>query len=180
MLIKILIGLAVVVVIIIVVSRFQENTYTVARTGSIMAPPSVVYAQLIDFHNWVKFDPCIEQDSSTIFSYEGPASGVGAKYMWESRTIGTGSMTITEVKPNEAVLMDQHTLKPWNSKSKTAFKIAPDGNGTKLTWSMTGEHNFFSKIMSLFMSMDKMIGSQYERGFERMNKGFAGLGEVKP
>ncbi|QQR86318.1 MAG: SRPBCC family protein [Flavobacteriales bacterium] len=180
MLIKILIGLAVVVIVIIVVSRFQPNTYTVARTGTIAAPPSMVYAQIIDFHNWVKFDPCIEQDSSAAFTYEGPASGVGAKYTWESKTIGTGSMTIAEVKPNEEVIMDQHTLTPMESKSKTAFKIAPDGNGTKLTWSMTGEHNFFSKIMCLFTSMDKMIGGQYEKGFERMNKAFADLSVRKP
>ncbi len=180
MLIKILIGLVVVVVAIIILSRFQADTYTVERTGTIAAPPSVVYAQLIDFHNWVKFDPCIEQDSSTAFTYEGPASGVGAMYSWESKTIGTGSMTIAEVTPNEEVKMDQHTLKPWDSKSKTAFKIVPHGNATLLTWRMTGEHNFFSRIMCVFTSMDKMIGGQYERGFERMNKAFAGLSVEKP
>ncbi len=180
MLIKILIGLAVIVVGIIILSRFQANTYTVERTGTIAAPPSVVYAQIIDFHNWVKFDPCIEQDSSTAFTYEGPASGVGAKYTWESKTIGSGSMTIAEVTPNEEVKLDQHTLKPWDSKSKTAFKIAPHGNSTKLTWSMTGEHNFISKVMCMFTSMDKMIGVQYEKGLERMNTAFAGLNVEKP
>ncbi|MEO8590949.1 MAG: SRPBCC family protein [Flavobacteriales bacterium] len=180
MLIKILIGLAVVVICIIIVSRFQANTYTVERTGSIAAPPSVVYAQLIDFHNWVKFDPCIEQDNKVAFTYQGPARGVGAMYTWESKTIGTGSMTIAEVTPNEEVKMDMHVLKPWESNAKTAFKIAPHGNGTKLTWSMTGEHNFISKIMCLFTSMDKMIGDQYEKGFERMNKAFKGLSQEKP
>ena len=180
MLIKILIVLAVVVVGIIILSRFQANTYSVERTGIIAAPPSVVYAQIIDFHNWVKFDPCIEQDSNTAFTYQGPANGVGAMYTWESKTIGTGNMTIAEVTPNEEVKMDQHTLKPWDSKSKTAFKMAPHGNGTKLTWSMTGEHNFISKVMCVFTSMDKMIGGQYERGLERMNQAFAGLSVEKP
>lgn len=180
MLIKILIGLLVVIVGIIIVSRFQANTYTVERTGIISASPAVVYAQLIDFRNWVKFDPCIEQDSNTVFTYEGATSGVGAKYTWDSKTIGTGSMTIAEVTPNEEVIMDQHTLKPWESMSKTTFKIAPQGNVTKLTWSMTGEHNFISRIMCVFTSMDNMIGGQYERGLERMSSAFTPLNVEKP
>ncbi len=39
MLIKILLGLAVIIVGIIIASRFQPHTYTVERTGTIAAPP---------------------------------------------------------------------------------------------------------------------------------------------
>jgi hypothetical protein len=39
---------------------------------------------------------------------------------------------------------------------------------------MTGEHDSISKVMSLFTSMDKMIGTQCEKGFEHMNKAFSG------
>jgi hypothetical protein len=174
MLIKILLGLAVIIVGIIIASRFQPHTYTVERTGTIAAPPSVVFAQLIDFRNWVKFDPCMELDANAVFSYEGPESGVGAKYHWTSNAAGKGSMVITEISPDKEVKFDMHTLEPWESHATSAFQLVPDGNGTKLTWSMTGEHNFISKIMNLFKSMDEMIGGQYERGFERMNNAFVG------
>ena len=34
----------------------------------------------------------------------------------------------------------------------------------KLTWSMDGENNFGSKAAGLFMDMEKMIGSDFEKG----------------
>lgn len=180
MLIKILLGLAVIVAGIIIASRFQPDTYTVERTGTIAAPPGVVFAQLTNFRNFVKFDPCMELDTATVFTYEGPESGVGAKYHWASKAAGKGSMVITEATPNKEVKFDMHTIEPWESHGTSGFKIVPDGDGTKLTWSMRGEHNFISKIMCLFTSMDKMIGGQYEKGFERMNTAFSGLGHEKP
>lgn len=174
MLLAIILGLAVIIAGVLITSRFQPDNYTVQRTGTIAAPPSVVFAQVTNFRNWEKFDPCLELDANTVFSYEGPESGVGAKYRWASDAVGEGSMVITEATPNEEVKFDMHTLKPWESRATFAFKLVPDGNGTRLTWSMTGEHNFISKVMSLFTSMDKMIGTQYEKGFERMNKAFVG------
>ena len=170
-----LLGLAVIIVGILIASRFQSDTYTVERTGTIAAPPGVVFAQITNFRNWVKFDPCMELDTNTVFSYEGPESGVGARYHWASNAAGKGSMVITEATPAKEVKFDMHVLEPWESHATSGFKLAPDGNGTRLSWSMTGEHNFISKLMSLFKSMDSMIGSQYERGFERMNKAFVGL-----
>ena len=47
--------------------------------------------------------------------------------------------------------------------------MAPEGEGTRLTQRMSSDHNFFSKIMCMFMDMDKMIGDKYEEGFRRMN-----------
>jgi hypothetical protein len=175
MLIATLLGLAVIIVGIVIASRFQPDTYTVERTGTIAAPPGVVFAQITNFRNWVKFDPCMELDTNTVFSYEGPESGVGAKYHWASNAAGKGSMVITEATPDKEVKFDMHVLEPWESHATSGFRLVPNGNGTRLTWSMTGEHNFISKVMSLFKSMDALIGSQYEKGFERMNKAFVGL-----
>jgi ribosome-associated toxin RatA of RatAB toxin-antitoxin module len=166
---KILLGLLILVVGIIIVSRFQPDTYTVERTGLIAAPPSAVFAQINDFHNWEKFNPWDDLDSNMVHTYDGPQSGVGAKFHWSGENAGEGNMTIVESMPDDHLKVDMEFIEPFAGKAVTAFKLVPDGEATKLTWSMTGENNFFSKIMSLFMSMDKMIGSQYEKGFARMN-----------
>jgi len=31
-------------------------------------------------------------------------------------------------------------------------------------WTMTGQHNLMSKLMGLFMNMDKMVGKDFEAG----------------
>ena len=46
----------------------------------------------------------------------------------------------------------------------TEFTFEPRGNQTAVTWSMAGRRNFMMKAMALFMNMDRMIGSQYEKG----------------
>ena len=178
---KILIGLAVVIAGIIVLSRFQPDTYKVERIGTVAAPPSVVYAQVTDFHNWEKFNAWRDLDTNMVLTYEGPENGVGAKYNWAGNSdAGKGSMTILEATPGEYVKIDMHFLEPMDDHAVSEFTLSPEGSGTRVVWSMSGAHNFLSKIMCLFISMDKMIGEKYEEGFRRMNTAFAGLSEDRP
>jgi hypothetical protein len=37
-----------------------------------------------------------------------------------------------------------------------------------VTWSMSGTNNFIAKAIGLFMSMDKMIGAQFDKGLARL------------
>jgi hypothetical protein len=37
-----------------------------------------------------------------------------------------------------------------------------------MTWAMTGENNFIGKVFGLFMNMDKMVGSDFERGMANL------------
>ena len=36
--------------------------------------------------------------------------------------------------------------------------------GSLVTWSMAGNHNFLGKVLGMFMDMDKMLGSDIEKG----------------
>ena len=181
MLKKILIVLAVIIVGIVIASRFQPDGYTVERTGIITAPPPAVFAQISDFHNWEKFNPWRDLDTNMALTYEGPTSGVGAKYQWSGNSkAGKGSMTIAEMRPDEYLKVDMHFIEPMEDDAVSEFMLKPEGTGTAVTWSMSGEHNFLSRIMCLFMSMDKMIGEQYEKGFVKMNTAFAGMTVGQP
>jgi hypothetical protein len=41
---------------------------------------------------------------------------------------------------------------------------------------MTGSNNFMSKVMQIFMNMDKMVGGDFEKGLESLRK----VSESKP
>jgi len=180
MLKKILLGLVAIIAIIVIISRFQPDTYTVERTGTVAAPPSVVFAQITDFHNWEKFNPWRDLDTNMVMSYSGEERGVGAKYHWAGNSdAGKGDMTIVEARPDEYIKVDLHFIEPFEGNAINEFRLAQVGTDTKLTQSMTGEHNFFSKIMCVFTSMDKMIGPMYEEGFKRMNTVMRGM-QVEP
>jgi hypothetical protein len=56
-------------------------------------------------------------------------------------------------------------IKPFPNRAQSDFVLAPVGGGTQLTWSMSGAQKLFpSKVMSVFITMDKMIGGDFERG----------------
>ena len=53
----------------------------------------------------------------------------------------------------------------------TGFDFVDAGDGaTKVPWSMSGENTFLSKAFGLFMSMDDLIGDDYERGLALLDE----------
>jgi hypothetical protein len=59
-------------------------------------------------------------------------------------------------------------LRPFKSTSMAELGFTPDGAGTVVTWSMSGEKNFLSKAFCLFADMDKMIGGDFEKGLAQL------------
>jgi hypothetical protein len=79
-------------------------------------------------------------------------------------------MTIVESRAPEQIDVDLHFIKPFEGQADTNFQFAPEGEGTKVTWHMEGKHNFFGKLMCLFMDMDKMVGGSFESGLADIKK----------
>jgi hypothetical protein len=165
MLIKILIGVAVVVILFLVIVALQPADYRVVRSGSISAPPGIVFANVNDFHKWDAWSPWAKLDPNMKTSFDGPAAGVGAGYAWVGNSkVGEGSMKIIDSHPTNRVLIKLDFIKPFASTAETLFTFAPEGSGTAVTWNMSGRKNFMSKAFCMFMSMDKMVGGDFERG----------------
>ena len=45
----------------------------------------------------------------------------------------------------------------------TGFTLVPRDGQTEVTWTMSGPMPFISKIMSVFMSMDRIVGKDFEK-----------------
>lgn len=176
MLKKILLVIAIVLVGIIIASRFQPASYTVERSATIDAPPEVVFAHVNDFAKWQQFNAWGDADPNAVYTYSDVSSGVGANFHWKGNSeMGEGHMTILESRPNEYVKVDLEFIEPFAGKAITEYVLAPEGGHTKLTHRMSSDHNFFSRIMCMFMDVDKMIGEKSEEGMRRMNKVLPGL-----
>jgi hypothetical protein len=78
-------------------------------------------------------------------------------------------MTITESRPGELVRIKLEFFKPFAATSTAEFNFKPAGlDSTAVTWTMTGQNNFLSKAMCLFVNMDKMVGGMFEQGLAQM------------
>lgn len=170
---KILLGLLVVIALFLVVAAFQPADYRVVRSASISAPASVVFSQVNDFHQWNAWSPWEKLDPAMKRTFEGPPAGVGAVYGWSGNSqVGEGRSTITESRPNELIKIRLDFVKPFVSTCNIEYTFKPEGGQTGVTWSMDGKHNYVGKVMclgmSLFTSMDKMVGGQFEEGLANL------------
>lgn len=166
---KVLLVLAVIVVIFVIVAALQPADYRVTRSASIAAPPGAVFTQVNDLHRWEAWSPWEKLDPAMKRVHEGPPAGTGAVYAWAGNNkAGEGRMTITESRPNEYIRMNLEFIKPFASRCTTEFTFKPESDQTAVTWTMTGQKNFISKAICLFMSMDKLIGGDFEKGLTNL------------
>lgn len=171
MLKKILLGLIVIIVVFVIVVATRPSEFTVTRSTSVAAPSAAVFEQVNDLHKWEAWNPWMKLDPSAKTTYEGPAAGVGAVSRWAGNSqVGEGSMTIAESKPNELVRFNLEFLKPFKGNATAEFTFKSEGNGTVVSWSMSGKNNFIAKAIGLFMDCDKMIGTQFEKGLADLKK----------
>ena len=54
------------------------------------------------------------------------------------------------------------------STATCALTIASTPTGSFVTWAMDGNHNFIGKAFGLFMDMDKMLGTDIEKGLAQL------------
>jgi Polyketide cyclase / dehydrase and lipid transport len=168
---KILLGLVAIIAVILIVAAFQPADYRIVRSATLSAPPAAVFAQVNDLHLWQAWSPWAKLDPAMKTSYAGPATGVGAVSSWDGNNdVGAGSMTITESQPDSLVRFRLDFLKPFKDTCTSDFTFKPAGNQTVVTWSMDGKKQYVSKVMCLFLNMDKMVGGQFETGLADLKK----------
>ncbi|HEV3009571.1 MAG TPA: SRPBCC family protein [Burkholderiales bacterium] len=162
-------AVAAVVVIFLVVVALQPSDFRVERSATMRAPAPAAFAQVNDLHNWRAWSPWEKIDPALKRSYEGPQAGTGATYAWQGNNdVGEGRMTITESRPGELVRMRLEFFKPFAATNTTEFTFKPSGDTTAVTWTMTGQNNFLSKAICLFVNMDSMVGGMFEQGLAQM------------
>jgi len=169
MLIPTLSIIAAVVVLFVIVVAQQPRTFRVVRNTTIAAPPAAVFVRVNDLHEWEAWSPWQKIDPAMTQTYDGPPAGVGSSMWWSGdKKVGQGRMTITESRPDDFVRLRLEFIRPFKATNNVEFTLQPQADQTLVTWAMTGERNFFFKAFGLFMSMEKMVGGDFERGLAQL------------
>jgi hypothetical protein len=167
---KIILGVVLVAIVAVLgLAASRPDTFVVKRSIVIKAPSEKLVGLVDDFHRWGAWSPWEKIDPNMSRAYEGPASGVGAAYAWSGGDkVGAGRMEIRSVTPAREVVIQLDFLKPLKASNTARFVFAPEGEATRVTWSMEGKSPFISKLMGLFFNMDQMIGKDFEKGLADM------------
>jgi len=165
--------IAVIVVILIAgvlaIAVSKPDTFSVQRAASMKAPPEKIFAVVNDFHRWTEWSPWEKLDPAMKRTQSGTPSGKGAIYEWDGNSkAGAGRMEIIESTPATKVGIQLDFIKPFEGHNIAEFTLAPQGETTNVTWTMHGPAPFISKLMQVFVSMDTMIGKDFEAGLANL------------
>ena len=154
---------------LLIYAATRPDTFSVQRSTRIKAAPDKIYALINDFPSWPTWSPWEKLDPDMKRTLSGAASGKGSIYEWAgSGKVGAGRMEITDSQPTSKVVIQLDFVRPFEGHNITEFTLVPQGDATEVNWVMSGPAPFISKLMGVFVSMDKMIGKDFEAGLANM------------
>lgn len=167
-----LIVIALLVLAVLGYAASGPDHFRVERSAIIKAPAEKIFPLINDFHQWDAWTP-YNKDPAMAKTFGGAPSGAGATYAWQGNSqVGQGNMVISAATPPHKVAVDLHMVKPFEAHNHVMFTLRGAGETTVVTWAMDGKHVYLGKLVGLFMSMDNMIGKDFEAGLHKL-KGVA-------
>ena len=154
---------------ILIIAANKPKTLRVQRAIGIEAPAEKIFPLISDFHQWLKWSPYEQKDPAMKRTYGGADSGKGATYAWDGdKNVGSGRMEILEATAPSKIIIKLDFFNPFEGHNTAEFTMLPQGDGTHVTWVMHGPANFMSRLMQVFLNLDKMIGRDFETGLARL------------
>ena len=167
--------LKIVAIVVVVIAAFllyastRPDSFRVERTVAIKAPPGKVFPHIDTFANWAAWSPWEKMDPAMKKTASGPASGKGAVTEWEGNSkVGKGRMEILESVPPSKVVIKLDFVTPMEAHNTAEFTLSAQGDATTVTWAMHGPMPFASKVFTIFASMDRLVGKDFEAGLANL------------
>ena len=163
--------LAVGIAVVLAVALTKPDTFRVERALAVKAPAGAIYPLIADFHRWTGWSPYEERNPDMKRTFGGAAQGKGATYAWDgNKDIGAGRMEILEAAAPSKIRIKLDFERPFEGHNIAEFTFVPQGDATLVTWAMHGPAPLLSKLMQVFINMDRMIGKDFEAGLVNLKK----------
>jgi uncharacterized protein YndB with AHSA1/START domain len=147
----------------------RPDTFRVQRAKSIQAPPEKIFALINDFQKWGSWSPYEKMDPTMKRTHSGAANGKGAVYAWAGKgKVGEGRMEITDTSAPSKVTIKLDFFKPFKGHNVAEFTLEAKGDSTNVTWATHGPQSYVAKAMTIFISMDSLVGKDFEAGLANM------------
>jgi len=145
----------------------QPDEFVISRSIVIQASASDVYQRIERIKAWESWSPWKARDASIQNTYEGPESGVGAQQSWISENSGSGTLTFTEVIPNQKIAYKLF-FKDFQTENQGELNLKEDNGQTTVTWIMRGTNSFMSKVFWVLMNFESAIQADFDQGLGRL------------
>jgi uncharacterized protein YndB with AHSA1/START domain len=168
MLLTILLGVLVVIGGLLLYASTRPDNFQVQRSISIDAPAEKIFPLINNFHQWQQWSPFEAKDLGMKRTFSGAEQGKGAVYAWEGSRVGAGQIEIADGVMPSRVTMTLDMWKPVKGHNIVDFTLQSENDSTVVTWAMRGAATFVSKLMRIFINMEKMCGNDFEVGLAKL------------
>ena len=165
----VLLGLMGIVSLLAAYVATREGKFNYEKSIVINAPAEKIYPYISNFKNgsaWNSFD---QKDPNTKRTFTGTDGAVGAKMDFKGNTeAGSGYLEMLSLTPNSEAQMKLIMTKPIHAENLIIYKLTPEGEGTRFTWSMSGDGGFLGKLINIFIDCEKMITDEFDKSFQNL------------
>lgn len=168
MLKKIMMGLGLIIAVVLIIAAVQSPEMTVSREIEIAATPEALFPFINNSKKSYVWMPWAESDPGVKIEYSGPEEGVGSFSSWRGKEMGVGTAEVVESITNQVVKTKLTYTEPFAMSQLAEVSLTPVSGGTLVKWSVSGQSNYFFRLMGLFVNCDKMIGGEFEKGLKKL------------
>jgi uncharacterized protein YndB with AHSA1/START domain len=167
---KIVIAIVVLIAGLLVYAATTPDTFLVERSGTINATPEKIFPYLNDFRKGQAWSPYEKKDPAMKRIFSGAESGKGSIYEFAgNKEVGSGRLEILDAVQPDRVVLALEMREPFaGGRNIIEYTLEPQGDKTKFTWTMRGPVPYLGKIVCLFVSMDRMMGRDFEAGIANL------------
>jgi hypothetical protein len=167
---NVVIAVAVLLVLFLVIAFFLPRGFAVERSTVIAAPVGQIYARVATPRTWARWSAWnATADSTLVYTYAGPDSGVGAVMRFTARRMGNGELEIVEAVTDRVV---GYELRLAGTDMKVGGRVTfePAGDGTRVTWRDSGDLGGNVLLRYLVPMLDRNLAAAYEESFEGLRR----------
>lgn len=165
MLIKIGLGIVGVLAVFLGYVTTREGTFHYERSGVINAPAEKIFPYISQFKLGETWSPYEKVDPNMKKTFTGTDGQVGSVMEFKgNKDAGAGKLELVNLVPNQSVDIKLTMIEPIFAENLVQYKLTPEGDGTRFTWSMSGDGGFVGKLISVFMDCENMVEEQFSAG----------------
>lgn len=163
---KIVLGVAAVVLALgLGLALLLPSSVRVERSIVVPRPLCTTYALLDGFGRFNEWSPWAPLDPDAVYTFDGPAHGVGATMRWTSKSpkVGDGAQTIVAATPCSSV--NVKLTFHGRGDSHVGYLLSPgDAGGTAVTWWMEAPLGMNPLARYFGLMVDSLVGEEFEAG----------------
>lgn len=141
----------------------------VERSVLIDRPQATVFTVLDGFRHFGAWSPWAELDPKLAVELDGPVTGPGAAYRWNSEVggVGSGSLEIVESTPYEEVVVDLR-FSGREAPTRARYGLERSAEQTRVRWSYEAQFGYDLVGRYVGWLVGDSLGADYARGLERL------------